>query len=48
MIDAEEFWLSILSFVENVLTALLLILFNFIHLGFLRDGNPVAGLQIFE
>ena len=40
-------FLSIISFVEilfNVIT------FNFIsfYLGVLRDGNPVAGLQIFE
>jgi len=40
-------FLSIISFVEiffNVIT------FNLIlfYLGVLRDGNPVAGLQIFE
>ena len=37
-------FLPILSFVENVLTSLLLLLFHFISLGILRDGNPVAGL----
>ena len=51
MIDAVEF-LSILSFVENFLTSLLLTLFHFIQFGVLRVGNPVAWpvvrLQIFE
>ena len=47
MIDAVEF-LSILSFVENFFTSLLLTLFHFIQFSVLRDGNPVARLQIFE
>ena len=47
MIDAVKF-LSILSFVENFFTSLLLTLFHFIQFGVLRDGNPVARLQIFE
>ena len=47
MIDAVEF-LSILSFVENFKTSLLLTLFHLIQFGGLSDGNPVARLQIFE
>ena len=47
MIDAVEF-LSILSFVENFFTSLLLTLFHFIQFGVLGDGNPVARLQIFK
>ena len=41
MIDAVKF-LSILSFVENFFTSLLLTLFHFIQFGVLGDGNPVA------
>ena len=47
MIDVVVF-LSILSFVENFFTSLLLTLFHFIQFGVLRDGNSVARLQIFE
>ena len=47
MIDAVEF-LSILSFVENFFTSLLLTLFHFIQFVILGDDNLVARLQIFE
>ena len=46
MIDAVEFFIHFIFRRKffNVITL------NFIsfYLGFLRDGNPVAGLQIFE
>ena len=44
MIDAVEF------FIHFIFGRKFFITFNFIsfYLGVLRDGNPVAGLQIFE
>ena len=47
MIDAVEYFFIHFVFCRNFFNV---ITFNFIsfYFGVLRDGNPVAGLQIFE
>ena len=47
MIDAVEYFFIHFVFCRNFFNV---ITFNFIsfYLGVLRDGNPVAGLQMFE